>query len=155
MIGGAATLAILACAQPAPTHPAPQRPPPSLPLHWNSGGTGAIVGVVFGPAGQGLWGASVWIQDSKHGRDTVAPAPSVIADTTGAFVLSRVPPGKHRVWSRLIGYRGCRFTVNVAAGVADTVLIWLDSRPLILDGPSTPQHSAESEEETGYCVGQR
>lgn len=62
----------------------------------NAQNTATVSGKITGPAGEGLEGVTVWIEDSNFGSYT---------DETGWYRLESIPPGHYVLRARFIGYR--------------------------------------------------
>jgi TonB-dependent starch-binding outer membrane protein SusC len=88
--------------------------------------TGTINGrVVDGATMQPLAGANITIEGTQRGTITRAD---------GAYILTAVPAGTHRVRASLIGYSGQSQDVTVAAGGSATVQFTLQPQAVLLEG---------------------
>lgn len=101
--------------------------------------SGSIAGKVTDDRGAGLVGAQVLIDGGTKGA---------VSGVDGAYEITGVPAGSHRVMVRLIGYRAKTDTVNVSGGRV-TQDFTLAADPLKLDavvvtGTATPRTRLET-----------
>jgi len=127
---------------------------PALPVGWDSGGSGAVVGHAVGADGRDVTGALITINIVEDGKpQPVGDAPDYVAsylrlDSSGTFYFSRLKPGAYVVYFRLIGYRMCTVRQRVAANSVDTIRMRVDTMSIILDGPTNDPRYQES----AYCL---
>ncbi|MCU0649427.1 MAG: TonB-dependent receptor, partial [Gemmatimonadaceae bacterium] len=109
--------------------------------------TARLVGTVrAAPRGLGIIGARVSLRDAKL-RDSVA-----ISDSSGAFVLDRLPPGTYAVQVIALGFVSARGAVDLRPGQTTTVEFMLNATVPTLAGVSV---TSDVEDATGFTTRQR
>jgi hypothetical protein len=99
----------------------------SAPPVWDVSPAGEVHGMVADTSGRPLAGASVALADARGGRATVQAR----SDSTGAFTLRGVQPGRWDASVALLGYAALRRRVEVRVGT-DTVHARLEAAAICL-----------------------
>ena len=73
--------------------------------------TGALIGEVLDPTGQGIPGASVELKNQE-----MAASRSTVSDEEGRFVFTLLPPGTYQVTVQKDGYSQAKSAVSVSDG---------------------------------------
>jgi hypothetical protein len=81
-----------------------------------------LVGYVADSAGHAIPGAQILLDPPVPLGSTI-PVPYAVTDSLGAFVLTPIPPGRHKLLIRAITYVAQRPVVRLRAGHADTLRV--------------------------------
>lgn len=105
---------------------AESRSQPHHEVDWSDRSPVAIEGAIYSVEGRPLYGAQLAVggMDSEERR-------GLLADSTGRFHVSGLPPGRYRLEARTVGFLGQLHELELLGGATDTLCLILRAEPVL------------------------